>query len=320
MIVGSDFGEATTERVNGCVYHYGESGVKGTDAGTDTGCTRVYAVSHDEYSTVEFSGGETEAIGGETYYKTGAKFTLGHTEKTGYEFTGWTVKDIDGGDAAVDGGTFTLGEKDAVVSAVWKAVRYTLSYELGEGSAENPASYTIESPDFTLNAPTKAGQKFMGWTDTDLAGATVNVTITKGSTGNRTYTATWGEYPNTYNVSTPAGLNITRIGWNSEAGVITASAVSGDFDPDKKIVITVTSPNDWYLVDSVVSHFNPDKIHYTLKAKSTDTASTTSWTFTSADLFKSGGTTITFGAMVDDFSSKRPGSYEDPVVFHVDIE
>ena len=136
MIVGSDFGEATTERVNGCVYHYGESGVKGTDAGTDTGCTRVYAVSHDEYSTVEFSGGETEAIGGETYYKTGAKFTLGHTEKTGYEFTGWTVKDIDGGDAAVDGGTFTLGEKDVVVTAEWRAVRYTLTYELADGQQD----------------------------------------------------------------------------------------------------------------------------------------------------------------------------------------
>ena len=136
MIVGNNFAETTTERLSGCVYHYGDSGVKGTGAGTDTGCTLVYAVSHDEYSTAAFSSGETEAIGGETYYKTDAVFTLGHTEKTGYEFTGWTVKDIDGVDVAVEDGKFTLGEKDVVVTAEWRAVRYTLTYELADGQQD----------------------------------------------------------------------------------------------------------------------------------------------------------------------------------------
>ena len=77
-------------------------------------------------------------------------------------------------------------------------------------------------------------------------------------------------YPNTYYVHTPEGLSITQAGWNPSAGVITASADAKNFDPDKKIVITVTSPNNWYLVDTVVSHFNNDKIGYTLKANSTD--------------------------------------------------
>ena len=39
--------------------------------------------------------------------------------------------------------------------------------------------------------PTKDGFDFAGWTGTGLTEATKNVTIAKGSTGDRTYTATW---------------------------------------------------------------------------------------------------------------------------------
>ncbi|MBR5935188.1 MAG: InlB B-repeat-containing protein [Bacteroidaceae bacterium] len=57
----------------------------------------------------------------------------------------------------------------------------------------NPATYTIESPDFTLNTPQKTGHAFKGWTGTGLTSATKDVTITSGSTGERVYTATWGD-------------------------------------------------------------------------------------------------------------------------------
>lgn len=39
--------------------------------------------------------------------------------------------------------------------------------------------------------PTKNGSTFAGWTGTGLSGATMTVEIAKGSTGTRTYTATW---------------------------------------------------------------------------------------------------------------------------------
>ena len=55
----------------------------------------------------------------------------------------------------------------------------------------NPTGYTIESDDITLSNPTKDGYAFAGWTGTGLTAATESVTITKGSMGNREYTATW---------------------------------------------------------------------------------------------------------------------------------
>ena len=64
----------------------------------------------------------------------------------------------------------------------------------------NPASYTIESEDFTLTNPTKEGYVFEGWTGTDVdAELSTDVTIYSGSTGNREYTAHWTA--NTYVIS-----------------------------------------------------------------------------------------------------------------------
>lgn len=93
---------------------------------------------------------------------------------------------------------------------------YKINYNLKGGNLEegkaNPTSYTVETEDFTLNNPVKQGYRFTGWTGTDLtqtneSGETVDkiteqVTIRKGSTGNRTYTANWEaiEYTITYNL------------------------------------------------------------------------------------------------------------------------
>lgn len=69
---------------------------------------------------------------------------------------------------------------------------YSITYYLAGGSVatENPTEYTIEET-FTLVNPTKLGYTFAGWTGTGLSVATTTVTIAKGSTGNRSYTATW---------------------------------------------------------------------------------------------------------------------------------
>ena len=205
-------------------------------------------------------------------------FTLPKPEREGYEFGGWTLSGDTNAEPSTDL-TIPQGSTDnREYIAHWDIIRYTLSYDLAGGTlaAENPKTYTIESADFTLTNPVKAGQKFMGWTGTDLAEVSTNVTITKGSTGNRTYTATWGDYTNKYYVRTPDDLNITQAGWNYPAGVITASADKEDFDPSKKLVITASSANGWALRDTIFWHFNPDTVPYILKNAITDTEATTS--------------------------------------------
>ena len=89
-------------------------------------------------------------------------------------------------------GTLTDTELNALANKTLQPA-YTITYDLAGGivATANPTTYTIGSADITLNNPTKDGYTFAGWTGTDLGAATTSVTIAHGSTGDRSYTATW---------------------------------------------------------------------------------------------------------------------------------
>jgi len=71
---------------------------------------------------------------------------------------------------------------------------FTIAYDLDGGKLPdgktNRTTYT-ENDAFTLHNPEKEGFTFEGWTGTGLSAATKEVTIPKGSYGDRTYKATW---------------------------------------------------------------------------------------------------------------------------------
>lgn len=123
-------------------------------------------------------------------------FENAYTRK-GYNFDGWNSKANGSGTPYTDKQSVKnlSATQDEVVTlyAQWNAITYTISYDLDGGSVAtaNPESYTIETATFTLNNPTRTGYTFKGWKGTDIDGATMTVTIAKGSTGNREYTATW---------------------------------------------------------------------------------------------------------------------------------
>ena len=77
------------------------------------------------------------------------------------------------------------------ITFTYEPITYTITYTLNSGSATNKTSYTIETDSFTLNNPTRTGYTFAGWTGTGLSSASTSVTIAKGSTGNKSYTANW---------------------------------------------------------------------------------------------------------------------------------
>ena len=86
----------------------------------------------------------------------------------------------------------------------------------GVNAAGNPATYTVESPAITLGAPTRAGYTFTGWTP---AGG-----IPAGSTGPRTFTATWSapvEYPITYVLGGGVNAAGNPATYNVTSGLIT---------------------------------------------------------------------------------------------------
>ena len=115
----------------------------------------------------------------------GSKVTLSYANlPEGYE----AVYSVNGSE--ISGNTFIIPACDAEVTVRLEAIEYTITYHLNGGSANNPASYTVEDS-VTLTEPTMEGYTFTGWTGTGLDEATKTVTITAGSTGDRTYTATW---------------------------------------------------------------------------------------------------------------------------------
>ena len=108
---------------------------------------------------------------------------VGDKPATGYEAGSWNET------PASD----TTISSDAEYAYTYKLITYTITYDLDGGTVDgtNPVIYTVESDDITLTNPTREGYTFAGWTGTGLTGATSPVTIAKGSTGNRSYTATW---------------------------------------------------------------------------------------------------------------------------------
>lgn len=64
----------------------------------------------------------------------------------------------------------------------------------------NPLSYNVTTNTFTLKNPSKVGYSFAGWTGSNGSTKQTTVTISKGSTGNKSYTANWtaNKYKITY--------------------------------------------------------------------------------------------------------------------------
>ena len=109
--------------------------------------------------------------------------------KTGYAFTGWSGTNIPGFamEVTIPGGS----AGDRIYTAHWQLLSFSIDYDLQGGTADNPASYTVETDEIKLNPPQKTGYAFTGWSGTDIAGQAMEVTVPGGSTGNRTYTAHW---------------------------------------------------------------------------------------------------------------------------------
>ena len=134
----------------------------------------------------------------------GSSLSIVAPTRAGYTFGGWD-------DAIPE----TIPASNKTFTAQWTPVIYSLSYVLNEGvmpeGVANPANYTVESEAITLNNPTKEGYTFAGWTGTGLTEASKSVTIAAGSTGDRTYTATWTVNQYTITFDSDGGSSVADI-------------------------------------------------------------------------------------------------------------
>ena len=141
--------------------------------------------------TYELDGGTVTTANPATYNVETDNFTLTNPTKAGYTFAGWTGTGLTDPTLTVTIPKGSLG--DRTYTATWTITTYNITYDLAGGTVAtaNPTSYTVETNDFTLNNPTRSGYDFQGWHGTGVDVVSTTVTVAKGSTGNRTYTAHW---------------------------------------------------------------------------------------------------------------------------------
>lgn len=132
----------------------------------------------------------------------GTSVTFTATPNSGYYFSSWSEDNVSASENTIDltDNMVSSFENFLTRTANFGIYTYSISYNLNgsdlytTSNPANPTTYTVESDTITLINPTRKGYTFKGWSGTDLTGDTnKNVTIPKGSTGARTYTAHWIE-------------------------------------------------------------------------------------------------------------------------------
>ena len=224
-----------------------------------------------------------------TYNVETNSFTLNNPTKSYYNFKGWSGTGLSG-----DSNTSVTIPKGSIgnrsYTANYTPINYGITYNLNGGSASgNPTSYNVETNAFTLNNPTRNGYNFKGWSGTGLSGdSNKTVTIAKGSTGNRSYTAnytvinyaisynydggsasnntTYNIETNTFTLTNPTRGGYTFTGWSG-------TGLSGSSN------MTVTIPKGSTGARSYTAHW---RINCTFNAGATKdfgyTGGTQSWT------------------------------------------
>ena len=187
--------------ISGGVYY---GGIQNKSSGTVSGT----------YHTVTFDTNGGSSVPTQWLFNTNTAKALQPADPTkdGYQaFDGWY-----NGDTKYD---FTQPvTQDIILTAKFSNPKtYNISYDLDGGTATNPATYNVESDAITLNNPVKTGYTFTGWSGTGLTGENnMAVTIAKGSTGDRTYTAHFSQNSYTVKFDTVGGSSIsdkTGVTW-----------------------------------------------------------------------------------------------------------
>jgi uncharacterized repeat protein (TIGR02543 family) len=207
---------------------------------------REYTITYNGVDSASFASPNPT-----TYTAASGDITLAGPTREGYTFAGWTGTGLTEATPTVTIAQGSTGARS--YTATWTTVSFAINYDLAGGSVAtaNPATYTVESGAITLTNPTREHYTFAGWTGTGLDAATTTVTIATGSSGVRSYTATWTPVAYTISFDLAGGsvASANPVSYTIESGDITLTNPTGTYpfmgwtgtDLDK-ITQTVTIP------------------------------------------------------------------------------
>ena len=184
---------------------------------------RTYTANWEltEYNiTMDLNGGSGETA--LLYTVIDDEFALPTPTRNGYEFVGWTGEGITTPQTSVKIPKGSTGDK--AYTANWEIITYNIFLYKGDGSEAETIHYTVETPDFALQPPTRTGYEFLGWQRLDgyaPGEKQMNVTIPKGTTGDRTYTGCWQAIEYTITLDTSGGNALDAISYAVTSSPIT---------------------------------------------------------------------------------------------------
>ena len=122
-------------------------------------------------------------------YTVEKEVTLPIPSRDGYEFIGWVGEDIIDAQIKVTIPRGSMGFKR--YAAHWAMENYTITLDTNGGEALDDISYKVTDASFDLPTPERKGYEFKGWTGEGISEPQTKVTIPKGTTGDKAYTANW---------------------------------------------------------------------------------------------------------------------------------
>ena len=180
-----------------------------------------------DYTTSDAGKGTVDEGGGWHAYGDQTGEAANVTAKNGYSFTGWSPAHS----------ATALVKAAMTYIAQFKANDYLITLNTAGGSvagwtqvspnATYTKGYTIESNTFSLPTPARSGYTFGGWQLNGSGSASTSVSIPKGSTGNKSYTAVWAENMVTLTfTAADSGSTVSPSGPQAPIGAVTGSMSS----------------------------------------------------------------------------------------------
>lgn len=129
---------------------------------------------------------DAEGVAHDTYVDYNAdNVELPAVEKHNYDFKEWQ---LESGLSLEKLGNI---REDIIVHPVFIPHEYSITYNLDGGEVDNPTTYTVETDNFTLEAPEKRGFVFIGWTNDSVNEPIMDAAIEKGTEGNLEFVANY---------------------------------------------------------------------------------------------------------------------------------